>query len=59
MFINLFRVFLGLLCISGLSLILFCMATNQNIDLPIWMQFALMGCFFYGLQLAIKSREVI
>jgi|11BtaG_2_1085332.scaffolds.fasta_scaffold02721_6 sugar phosphate permease len=59
MFINLFRVFLGLLSISGLSLILFCMATNQNMDLPILMQFALMGCFIYGLQLAIKSREVI
>ena len=54
--IILFRIFLGLLCSSGISLILFCMATGQNMDLPILMQFALMGCFGYGFFTAFKPN---
>ena len=54
-----FRLLQGLLCIGGLSLILFCMATGQNMDLPILMQFALMGCFYYGLYSAIMGEKAV
>ena len=56
MLINLFRVFLGLLCISGLSLILLLNAMGLNLDLPLLMQILIMGVFLYGLQLAMKPN---
>ena len=56
MFILLIRILLGFLSVGGISLILFCMATGQDMDLPILMQFALMGCFSYGFYTSIKPE---